>query len=150
MYVNVDKGLSLTSVNLFQMLTGLKMRFNLVFFLSCAFFMGCQDQLVSLDLEEKDADVYHSKSFNEVKAFDGVNSTPFTDTSMRDVRAISIHFFGEQACPGKPGEVIVTPRGRATLTSAEGECGRNPNISIEHPQLGLFMPSGLVLIRDGD
>lgn len=106
------------------------MRFHIVLIMSCALLFGCQDQLVSPDYEDGDADAYYSKAFS-------------------DVRATSIAFT-QSECPGKPGEVYVTRFGRATLTPANGECNRNPDISIEHPRLGLFVPSGLILIKNGD
>lgn len=125
------------------------MRFNLVLFMSCALFVGCQDQLVSPDYEAEEGDLYFSKTLGEGRAADGPYSSQFIEAYSPDVRATSI-LFTQLECPGKPGEVYVTRFGRATLTPANGECNRNPDISIEHPRLGLFVPSGLILIKNGD
>ncbi|MCH8247454.1 MAG: hypothetical protein IH951_13760 [Bacteroidetes bacterium] len=125
------------------------MRFHIVLIMSCAILFGCQDQLVSPDYEDEDGALYYSKTFGEASAADGSNSSQFIDAYSPDVRATSIAFT-QAECPGKPGEVYVTRFGRATLTPANGECNRNPDISIEHPRLGLFVPSGLILIKNGD
>jgi len=125
------------------------MRFHIVSVMSCALLFGCHDQLVSPDYEAEEGDLYFSKTLSEVSATDGFNSGQFIEGDTPNVSAMSI-VFTQPECAGKPGEVYVTPRGRATLTAADGECGRNPDISIEHPRLGLFVPSGLILIKDGD
>ena len=125
------------------------MKFQIVLIMSCALFLGCQDQLVSPDYEDVGADVSYVKAFSDAKASDRFTSSQFNGAYTPDVSATSIAFT-QPECPGKPGDVFVAPRERAVLTSANGECGRNPDISIEHPRLGLFVPSGLILIRNGD